>query len=205
MQTYSVWLLFDSQPSKCRIVVTLLQEKMMQKILGFFSFIFHTIKGDSLWIMKRRGLKAGKNLFLGGAYIDLVFLHLITIGDDVTLAGKVTILAHDASTNNWLRYSKVGKVTIGNRVFIGYGSIILPGVTIGDDVVVGAGSVVTDDVKSRTVVMGSPAKFTCTLDEFIDRKKKELEEYPVFKFYRLNNKKKREMLERMKDGWGYML
>ena len=71
-------------------------------ILKFVSFIFHTIKGDSLWIMKRRGLTVGKNLFLGGAYIDLGLLHLITIGDNVTLAGGVTILAHDASTNNWL-------------------------------------------------------------------------------------------------------
>src|SRR4030042_3507341 len=99
----------------------------MQKILSFFSFIFHTIKGDSLWIMKQRGLKVGKNLFLGGAYIDLGFLHLITIGDNVTLAGGVTILAHDASTNNWLRYSKVGKVTIGSRGFIGNGALVWPG------------------------------------------------------------------------------
>src|SRR4030042_816182 len=103
-------------------------------ILKFVSFIYHTIKGDSLWIMKRRGLKVGENLFLGGAYIDLGFLHLITIGDNVTLAGGVTILAHDASTNNWLHYSRVGKGTIGNRGFIGNGSIILPGVRGGDDV-----------------------------------------------------------------------
>lgn len=174
-------------------------------VLSFVSFIYHTIKGDSLCIMKRRGLKVGKNLFLGGAYIDLGFLHLITIGYNVTLAGRVTILAHDASTNNWLRYSKIGKVAIGNRVFIGYGSIILPGVTIGDDVVIGAGSVVTHDIESRKVATGNPAEVRGTLDEFIDRKKKELEVYPVFDFYRMNKKRRREMLEKMKDKWGYMI
>lgn len=177
----------------------------MQKILSFFSFIFHTIKGDSLWIMKQRGLKVGKDLFLGGAYIDLGFLHLITIGDDVTFAGKVTILAHDASMNEWLRYSKIGKVTIGNRVFIGYGAIVLPGVTIGDDVVIGAGSVVTQDIPSRKVATGNPAEVRGTLDDFLDRKKKEMAEYPVFDFYRMNKKRHREMLERMKGKWGYMM
>jgi maltose O-acetyltransferase len=179
----------------------------MQKILDFFSFLFHTIKGDSLWIMKRRGLKVGKNLFLGGSYLDLGLLHLITIGDNVTLAGRVTVLAHDASTNNWLHRSKIGKVVIGNRVFIGYGSIVLPGVTIGDDAVIGAGSVVTEDVPGRQVFVGNPAKYLCTLDEFLERKKKELDTFPVFgqEYLKLNKKKRREMLERMKDGWGYMI
>jgi maltose O-acetyltransferase len=179
----------------------------MQKILSFLSFIFHTIKGDSLWIMKRRGLKVGRNLFLGGAYIDLGLLHLITIGDDVTLAGSVTILAHDASTNNWLKYTKIGKVAIGNRVFIGNGSIILPGVTIGDDVVIGAGSVVTKDVPSGKVAAGNPAKDAGSLEEFLQRKKEELEKYPKFgeEYLRPNQKKQREMVERMKDRWGYQV
>jgi len=179
----------------------------MQKILDFISFLFHTIKGDSLWIMKRRGLKVGKNLFLGGSYLDLGLLHLITIGDDVTLAGRVTVLAHDASMNEWLGYSKIGKVVIGNRVFIGYGSIVLPGVTIGDDAVIGAGSVVTQDIPSRMVATGNPAEVKGTLEEFLDRKKKELDTLPVFgqEYLKLNKKKQREMLERMKDGWGYFV
>ena len=179
----------------------------MQKILDFFSFLFHTIKGDSLWMMKRRGLKVGKNLFLGGSYLDLGLLHLITIGDDVTLAGKVTILAHDASMNEWLDYSKIGRVTIGNRVFIGYGSIVLPGVTIGDDAVIGAGSVVTKNVPNGRVFIGNPAKDAGSLEDFLSKKREELDAYPVFgqEFLKLNPKKRREMLERMKNGWGYTI
>jgi maltose O-acetyltransferase len=180
---------------------------MMQKILSFFSFLFHTIKGDSLWIMKRRGLSVGKNLFLGGSYIDLGFLHLISIGDDVTLAGGVTILAHDASMNNSLDCTRIGKVTIGNRVFIGYGSIVLPGVTIGDDAVIGAGSVVTHDIESRKVANGNPAKVTGTLDEFLARKKEEMEKYPAFgnEYLKMNKKMKRAMAEKLKDRYGYMV
>jgi maltose O-acetyltransferase len=177
---------------------------MMQILLRFISFLFHTIKGDALWVMKRRGLKVGKNVFLGGSYLDHRFLHLITIGDNVTLAGWVTILAHDASTKRWLDYSRIGKVTIGNRVFIGSGTIVLPGVTIGDNVVVGAGSVVANDIPSGQVFTGIPAKYICTLDDFLARKKEEMGKYPIFDFYCKNKNDRRIMLERMKDRIAYI-
>lgn len=50
------------------------------------------------------------------------------------------------------------KIFIGEDVWIGAHSIILPGVTIGSGSVIGAGSVVTKDVKSHSVVAGNPAK-----------------------------------------------
>lgn len=170
--------------------------------------IFHTLRGDSLFIMKRRGLTVGKRFYLGGS-IDTGFLHLITIGDDVTMAGGVTILAHDASTKIFLNYTKIGEVVIGNRVFIGEGSIILPGVSIGDDVVIGAGSVVTKDIPSHSVAKGNPAQVTGTLDNFLERKKYEMHIYPVFgKEYRVINNvdisKKNDMKARMKDRYGYI-
>ncbi|MFQ6827743.1 MAG: DapH/DapD/GlmU-related protein [Faecalimonas sp.] len=49
------------------------------------------------------------------------------------------ILAHDASTKQELGYTLVKPVKIGNNVFIGAGSIILPGVTIGNRVIIGSG------------------------------------------------------------------
>ena len=49
-------------------------------------------------------------------------------------------------------------MTIGNRVWIGGGAIIIPGITIGDDSVIGAGSVVTRDVPAGVVVTGNPAR-----------------------------------------------
>lgn len=97
--------------------------------------------------------------------------YLIKIGNRVTIAPNVQIYTHDGSS--WLvrdpddsRHHIVAPVSIGDNVFIGAGSIILPGVTIGSRVVVGAGSVVTKDVDDNTVVAGVPARVLGSFEEF---------------------------------------
>jgi acetyltransferase-like isoleucine patch superfamily enzyme len=54
-----------------------------------------------------------------------------------------------------IRYAEV---SIGDDVWIGARSVILPGVSVGDHAVIGAGSVVTRDVEAWDVVAGVPAK-----------------------------------------------
>jgi acetyltransferase-like isoleucine patch superfamily enzyme len=49
-------------------------------------------------------------------------------------------------------------VVIGDETWLGYGSVVLPGVTIGKHVVVGANSVVTHDLPDYSVAVGAPAK-----------------------------------------------
>lgn len=122
----------------------------------------------------QRGLTVGKNFKrLNDVIIDDSHAWLITIGNDVTLAPRVHILAHDASTKNFLGYTRIGLVCIGNNVFIGAESIILPGVRIGDNVVVGAGSIVTKNIPSNSVVMGNPARVVSKISEFITKKEQE--------------------------------
>ena len=53
---------------------------------------------------------------------------------------------------------KEKSVIIGNDVWIGHNSAIMPGVTIGNGAVIGAGAVVTKDVEPYSVVTGVPAK-----------------------------------------------
>jgi len=48
-------------------------------------------------------------------------------------------------------------VTLGDRVWVGGKSVILPGVKIGNDVVIAAGSVVTRDIPDRVIAGGVPA------------------------------------------------
>ena len=106
-------------------------------------------------LLKERGCIIGKNFqYQSNDIIDYSHCFLITIGDNVTLAPNVHILAHDASTKMFLGYAKIGKVTIGNEVFIGAGTIILPGVKIGNRVIIGAGSIVTSDIPDNSVAYG---------------------------------------------------
>lgn len=55
-------------------------------------------------------------------------------------------------------------VTIGNNVWIGGGTRILPGMTIGDNTTIGAGSVVTKDIPSSCVAVGNPCRVIRRLD-----------------------------------------
>lgn len=127
------------------------------------------------------GMQVGKNFGrLHGVILDPSHCWLITIGDNVTLAPRVHILCHDASTKGFLGYTKIGQVTIGNDVFIGAESVVMPGVTIGNRVIVGANSTVTHDVPDNSVVVGSPARILCTVDEYLDKERRRMENAPVY-------------------------
>lgn len=127
------------------------------------------------------GMKAGKNFKrLNGVILDPAHCWLIEIGDNVTLAPRVHILCHDASTKTFLNYTKIGRVTIGDNVFIGAESVVLPGVTIGSNVIVGANSTVTHDVPDNTVVAGTPVQVICSLEEYLEKERRRMESAPCF-------------------------
>jgi len=79
-------------------------------------------------------------------------------GDDVSIGPKASILTlgHDPQSPDFA--DRGGDVIIGNRVWIGYQAIILPGVEIGEGSVVAAGAVVTKSVEPFTIVAGVPAR-----------------------------------------------
>ena len=100
----------------------------------------------------KMGMRVGKNFGrLNGVILDPSHCWLIEIGDNVTMAPRVHILCHDASTKTFLGYTKIGRVTIGDNVFIGAGSVVLPNVKIGDNVIIGANSTVSKDVPDNVV------------------------------------------------------
>lgn len=84
--------------------------------------------------------------------------YTITTGSDVSIGPEASILTlgHDPQSPTFA--DRGGDVVIGDRAWIAYRAIILPGVTIGEGAVVGAGSVVTKDVPPYTIVAGNPAK-----------------------------------------------
>ncbi|MDF2540689.1 MAG: hypothetical protein K0S47_407 [Herbinix sp.] len=129
----------------------------------------------------KRGMKVGKNFHRQTATkFDPAHCFLIEIGDNVTIANHVQILAHDQALRNHLGVGKLGKVVIGNNVFIGAKTIILPNVVIGDNVIIGAGSVVTKDIPENTVAVGIPAKVVSSMDCYLEGCKKELITHKMF-------------------------
>ena len=111
---------------------------------------------------------------------DHGFLWLISIGDNTTITAGARILAHDASTKRLTGYSRVGRVDIGERVFIGAHALVLPGARIGDGAIVGAGSVVRGDVAPGAVVMGNPAVPVATVAEFVAKHRARMEVRPSY-------------------------
>lgn len=82
----------------------------------------------------------------------------IRTGADVSIGPEASILTlgHDPHSPDFA--DRGGDVTIGDRVWIAYRAIILPGVTIGEGAVVAAGAVVTQDVEPYAIVAGNPAR-----------------------------------------------
>ena len=94
----------------------------------FFKKVYHLIYPP------RVRFKHGQR-FYSNSLIDTLFPELVEIGDDFISAPGSIILAHDASTLWHTGKYRVQKTKIGNRVFLGANSIILPGVVVGDDVI----------------------------------------------------------------------
>lgn len=82
----------------------------------------------------------------------------IQVGNDVSIGPEAAILTlgHDPRSADFA--DRGGPVTIGDRVWIGFRAIVLPGVSIGEGSVVGAGAVVTRNVAPFTIVAGNPAR-----------------------------------------------
>ena len=154
-----------------------------------------------------RGLKVGVDFNRQqGCYIDPTHCFLIEIGNNVTFSIRVTVMAHDASTKKILGYTKIGRVTVGDNVFVGANTTILPGVQIGNNVIIAAGSVVTRSIPDNMVAAGNPAKVICSLEEY---KATWMSAEKVFdRSYRfskaLTADKIREMQEATKDGIAFI-
>lgn len=112
-------------------------------------------------------IEVGENFY---ANYNLVILDCakVTIGDNVFIAPNVGIYTAGhpivaKQRNSELEYAY--PITIGNNVWIGGGTQILPGVTIGDNCVIGAGSVVTKDIPPNVIAYGNPCRVSREITE----------------------------------------
>lgn len=155
--------------------------------------------------IRKGGGQVGENVDIIESKIDLGEPYLIKIGSNVTIT-CVRILTHDASLKKKTGYTKVGKVHIGDNVFVGAGSIILPNVCIGNNCIIGAGTVVSKDVPDNSVVAGNPMRIISTYEECVEKNLKKMQEIPVLDLYPKDIMSNQEIIEKLKDnGTGYVL
>lgn len=181
------------------------------RIIEFIKRISGRSKSEFDYLVDQ-GLTLGENVRIYSEHpFDSLYPWLISVGNNVTITPNVKILAHDASPSavGAHNYAKVGRVDIGNNVFIGYGTIILCNTKIGNNVVIGAGSVVNRNIPDNSVYAGNPAKLVCTYEEFVIKQKKELELHPKFDlpWYEWKNctiEEKNKMKALLNDTYGYV-
>ena len=131
-------------------------------------------KFDSVRWARRIGVKVGEHTAISPETHFPGEPYLVTIGSHVQVTRAVSFYTHGGG--NVVRrqipdFDCFGKIVIEDWAYIGSQSLIMPGLTIGEGALVAAGSVVTKSVAPHTVVGGNPAKYICTVDEYIKRNK----------------------------------
>ena len=128
----------------------------------------------------------------------------ISIGKDCLIADNVHFITHDGGVKvlNYLNYfdgnrmDSLGKITIGNNVYIGMGAYIMPGVSIGDNCIIGAGAIVTHNIPPNSVAVGVPAKIIETIDMYYQHL---IEKHKLYPTAGLSNIKKKEIYEQISN------
>jgi len=141
---------------------------MVKKICGFFKR-----NNSPIGYARELGVQIGRDCKLvaitGGTFGSEPYL--VKLGDHVEISYEVSFITHDGGV--WVGREEypdldvIAPIEVGNNVFIGARSILLPGVKIGDNCVIGAGSVVRGEIPSGTVAAGVPAKVVKSTEEYI--------------------------------------
>ena len=105
-------------------------------------------------------IEVGENFFANYG-LTILDVGKVTIGENAQIAPNVSIYTaghpiHPDSRNSGYEYGI--PITIGDNVWIGGDSVILPGVHIGNNVVIGSGSVVTKDIPDNMIAAGNPCR-----------------------------------------------
>ena len=82
----------------------------------------------------------------------------IDIGHNVRIGPGVGLISANHDIDDYDRWPVCSPMKIGNNVWIGMNTVVLPGLAIGDNVAVGANSVVTKSIPSNSIATGNPCR-----------------------------------------------
>lgn len=131
----------------------------------FFPQKILRINGSCKWpvhfssrVLFAKKIKAGNNSAPGlsnGCYVQAK--NGIIIGNNLRMGPGVGLISANHNPDNYDQWIKSDPIIIGNNVWIGMNSVILPGVEIGSNVIIAANSVVNKDIPENSVTAGNPA------------------------------------------------
>ncbi|WP_281637377.1 acyltransferase [Flavobacterium marginilacus] len=150
-----------------RVILKILPLQAFPKINRFCYILMGHILGravvlySSVEILGLIKVEIGNNSFVGHRTLFMGGNSLIKIGNNCDISSNVSLICGSHEIGDFTRRAGKGissDITIGNSVWIGYGSLILGGVTIEDGAIIAAGSVVNKSVPKNTIYGGVPAK-----------------------------------------------
>lgn len=142
---------------------------IINKIINIYTRLFWSYDKQA----KYAGVDMGSDNFINCHFWSSE-PYLIKVGSHCQIVGGAKFFTHGgaAAVRRWYPdFDTFGKIIVGDYVYIGSNAMIMPGVIIGDNVIVAAGSVVTKSVPSNVVVGGNPAKYICTIEDYIKNNK----------------------------------
>lgn len=155
-------------------------------------------------LYRKKGVVIGDNTELYNTEIDNIRPFLVSIGNNTLITGT-RILTHDASMKKIMGYTKIGRVEIGDEVFIGVGSIILPNVHIGNRVIVGAGTIVSKDLPDDCIAVGNPMRIISNIDDSLEKHKMRMNEENIFALKTSYSDSEKDVMKKvLENGLGYI-
>ncbi len=152
--------------------------KKFKRLFNFFYYRYLIFTNPSEFA-KKIGVNVKGRLKIYGANTGMFGSEpwLITLGDNVHIVGGTSFINHDGGVlilrDKYPTLEITKRIDIGDNVYIGLNSIIMPGVRIGNNVIIGAGSIVNKNIPDNSVYAGVPAKFIKTLEEYLSKVQEE--------------------------------
>ncbi len=129
-----------------------------QKILGFNRFVPWPVHFTSR-VLYHKNITLGKRSFPGwsqGCYIQA--RNGISIGNNLRMGPNVGLISSNHSNDDYDIWTETEPIKIGDNVWIGMNTVVMPGIEIGNNVIIGANSVVTKSIPDNCIAVGNPCK-----------------------------------------------
>lgn len=152
---------------------------MLKRIIRIFVHIRNLFwsKLSPIHYAKKMGVNLGENVTFYAMKPGMFSTEpwLISIGNNCHITANCQFITHDGGTLILRKevpdLEITAPITVGNDVYIGLNTTILPGTKIGNRCIVGACSLVKGVFPDNSVIAGVPARVIKSVDAYLEKAK----------------------------------